>query len=170
MEDLVSAVFRGAYDRYWDKPELTEPIFQLFLNHPDGTYSMPSVHAKTGVPLTTLYSWREQVRVLAEWRRSYEHFEMANRALPDEAEATIAQFIRSNFVAFGRGLDRPTLKSIVLMLIHSMVAEGFLDDTALNCKCSNHFLSAFLRKQNLSFRGRKPLDDHKLTTKNAPHL
>jgi hypothetical protein len=50
IEDLVPVVFRGAYSRYWDKPEFTEPIFQLFLNHADRAYSMPSVHAKTGVP------------------------------------------------------------------------------------------------------------------------
>jgi hypothetical protein len=30
------------------------------------TYSMPSVYDKTGVPLMTLYSWREQVRANAE--------------------------------------------------------------------------------------------------------
>jgi hypothetical protein len=116
IENLAPVVFRGAYNHYWDKPDLTEPIFQLFLDHPSGTYSMPSVHANTGVPLTTLYSWREQVRVHAEWR------------------------------------------------LHSMVAEGFLDDSALNFKCSNHFLSAFLRRQNLSFRRarsarRPPFDD-----------
>jgi hypothetical protein len=156
MENLAPVVFRGAYNRYWDKPEPTELIFQLFINHPDGTYSMPSVHAKAGVPLTTLYSWREQVRVHAEWRPSHERFEMTNRALPDEAEAIIAQFIRSTFVALWRGLDRLTLKSIVLMLIHLMVAEGFLDDTVLSFKCSNHFLSAFLRRQNLSFRKARP--------------
>jgi hypothetical protein len=90
MENLVPVVFRGAYNRYWDKPGLIEPIFQLFLNHPDGTYSISSVCTKTGVPLTTLYSWREQVRVHAEWRPSHEHFEMTNCALPDEAEAIIA--------------------------------------------------------------------------------
>jgi hypothetical protein len=47
------------------------------------------------------------------------------RALPDEAEGIIAQFIRMNFVDLERGLDRPTLKSAILMPIHSMVAEYF---------------------------------------------
>jgi hypothetical protein len=94
---------------------------------------------------------------------------MTNRALPDEAEAIIVQFIRSNFVALGLGFDRLILKSIVLMFIHSMVAEGFLDDTALNFRCSNYFLSAFLRRQNLSFRrvrtARRPqIDDQECAT------
>jgi hypothetical protein len=77
---------------------------------------------------------------------------MTNRALPDEGEAVIAQFIRTDSVELGDGLDRPTLKSVVLMFIHLMVGEGFLDDSVLNFKCSNHFLSAFLQRQNLSFR------------------
>jgi hypothetical protein len=79
MEELVPIVFRAAYNCHWNKPELTESIFQLFLNHPDRTYSMPSVHARTGVRLTTLYSWREQVHAHAEWRSSHEYFEMTNR-------------------------------------------------------------------------------------------
>jgi hypothetical protein len=37
----------------------------------------------------------------------------------------IAQFIRTNFVELGRGIDRPTLNSVILILIHSMAAEGF---------------------------------------------
>jgi hypothetical protein len=47
------------------------------------------------------------------------------RALPEEAEAIIAQFIRTNFVELEGDLDRSTLKSVVLMLIHSMVVESF---------------------------------------------
>jgi hypothetical protein len=104
---------------------------------------MPSAHDKTDVPLTTLYSWREQVSANAEWRPSHGHFEMANCGLTDDAEALIAQLIGSNFMALGRGLDRPTLKSGVLMLIQSMVAENFLLSTILTFKCSNHFLDAF---------------------------
>jgi hypothetical protein len=48
---------------------------------------------------------------------------MTNRALADEAEAIIAQFIRVNFLALRRGVDRPMLKSTVLMFIHSMVTD-----------------------------------------------
>jgi hypothetical protein len=65
-EMLMPVVFRGACNRYWDKTELNKQIFQFFLNPADRTYSLPSVHARTGVPLTTLYSWREQVGVYAE--------------------------------------------------------------------------------------------------------
>jgi hypothetical protein len=55
------------------------------------------------------------------------------------------------------------------MFIHSMVVEGFLDDTALDFKFSNYFLSAFLRRQNLSFRRvratRRPqIDDQERAT------
>jgi hypothetical protein len=50
--------------------------------------------------------WGEQVRAHAKWRPSHEHFEMTNHALPDDAEAIIAQLIRSNFVSLGHGLDR----------------------------------------------------------------
>jgi hypothetical protein len=66
MDDLVQVVVRGAYNPYWDKPELAEPIFHLFLAEPDRTSSMPSVHDKIGIPLRTLYSWRGQVRINAE--------------------------------------------------------------------------------------------------------
>jgi hypothetical protein len=47
------------------------------------------------------------------------------RAFPDTVETIILQFIRTNFVEFGRGLGRPTLKSVVLMLPYSMIAEDF---------------------------------------------
>jgi hypothetical protein len=56
---------------------------------------------------------------------------VTNRVLPDEAEAIIAHFSRMNFVEHGRGLDRPTLKTVVLMFIQSMIAGAFLDDTGL---------------------------------------
>jgi hypothetical protein len=62
MENLVQVVAQGPDNRYWDKPEFTEPIFQLFLTQPDRTYSMKSVHDKTGISVTTLDSWREHVR------------------------------------------------------------------------------------------------------------
>jgi hypothetical protein len=68
-------------------------------------------------PINDLHSWREQIHTNAEWRPSHEHFEITNHALPDNAEALIGQFIRSTFVVLGRGLYRPTLKSVVLMLI-----------------------------------------------------
>jgi hypothetical protein len=41
------------------------------------------VHAKTGVPITTLYSWREQVRVDPEWRPSAEHLALARQTDPN---------------------------------------------------------------------------------------
>jgi hypothetical protein len=93
---------------------------------------------------------------------------MGNRALPDNAEALIAQFIRFNFVALRRYLDRPTIKSMVLMLIQSMVAGNFLLSTILNFKCSNHFLTAFLRRYDFSFLGartakRLKIDDEECT-------
>jgi hypothetical protein len=84
---------------------------------------MQSVHEKTGPPLPTLDSWRGQVRAHAEWRLSHEYFEITNRTLPGDAEAIFAQFIQLNFVALGRGRDRPRLKSVDLMLIQWMVAE-----------------------------------------------
>jgi hypothetical protein len=93
MEHLVQVVARRSYNRYWDRPDIIEPIFQVFLTQPDRTYSMQSMHEKTGVPLTTLYSWREQVRAHDDWRPSHSLSEMRNRALPDEAETIIAQFI-----------------------------------------------------------------------------
>jgi hypothetical protein len=71
---------------------------------------MQSVHENTGVPLTKLYSWRERGRAHAAWRTSHEHFEMTNRALPGDAEAIIAQFIRSNFVALGARPRAPNAK------------------------------------------------------------
>jgi hypothetical protein len=92
---------------------------------------------------------------------------MTNRALPDEGKAIITQFIRTNIEELGCGRGRPTLKSIALMLIHSMAAEGLQDGTVLNFKYSDHLLSAFLRRQNLSFRGPRA-EDRKWTTRNAP--
>jgi hypothetical protein len=72
-------------------------------------------------------------------------------ALPDDAEALIAQFIQYSFVELGRGLDRSTLKLMVLMLVQFMVTETFFPLMILNFKCFNHFLNAFLRQHDLSF-------------------
>jgi hypothetical protein len=77
---------------------------------------------------------------------------MTDHALSNDAEAFIAQFIRCNFVALGRRLDRPRVKSMVLLLIQSIVAENFLLATILNLKCSSHFLNMFLRWHDLTFR------------------
>jgi hypothetical protein len=81
-----------------------------------------------------------------------EHCEMINRTLPDDPEVPIVPFIQSNFGALGRGLDQPTLKPVVLMLIQSLVIENFLPPTILNFKCFNHLLNAFRRRHGLSFR------------------
>jgi hypothetical protein len=51
MEELVRLVGWESYNRYWDKPELTNAIFRVFLTQLDRTYSMQSVHEKTVVPL-----------------------------------------------------------------------------------------------------------------------
>jgi hypothetical protein len=59
MDALISVVTRVRYNTYYDHPERVEPIFQLFLAIPDGDYTMAAVQAKTGVPITTLYPWRE---------------------------------------------------------------------------------------------------------------
>jgi hypothetical protein len=54
-------------------------------------------------------------------------FQNENRSLANDTEAIIVQFLRSNFVALGLGLESPALKSVVFMPVQSMVAEHFLE-------------------------------------------
>jgi hypothetical protein len=149
---VIPVVTHVHYNNYSNHSERIEPIFNLFLTSPDGDYSMTAVRAKTGVPITTLYSWREQVRCDPEWRPSADHFALAHRALPDDVEEIIAQFIGCQFLALGRSLNRPTLRSIVFMILHSLVVDDRLPETVLNFKCSNHFLNMD-RLCRLSARG-----------------
>jgi hypothetical protein len=156
MDALVPVVRRHAYNSYHDHPELLDPIFDLFRTEPDGHYLMRDVSRATHVPATTLYAWREHSRLAPSWRPSRDHFSENRRIFPEEVEDLMAQFIRTNFVEAGRSLTRTTLQPLVLMLAHDLVAEGVLDDSALNFKCSRHFLSRFLTRVGLSFRRAHP--------------
>jgi hypothetical protein len=124
---------------------------------------MRDVSAKTHVPITTLYSWRERFRTAPSWRPSREHFAENRRVFPDEIEEMIASCIRINFVEAGRSLTRTTLQPLILALVHDLIAEGVLDDSFLNCKSSRHFLLRFLPRVGLSFRkahaARRPVID-----------
>jgi hypothetical protein len=58
MDSLIRVVTHVHYNTYSNHPERIEPIFNLFLTTADGDSTMAAVHAETGVPTTTLYSWR----------------------------------------------------------------------------------------------------------------
>jgi hypothetical protein len=49
-----------------------------------------------------------------------------------------------NFLAQERHLDRPTLQPLIHILVHDFVARHILPASALNFKCSYHFMSRFL--------------------------
>jgi hypothetical protein len=152
MTDLCLVVKRRRYTAYYSSPELLEPIFNLFLRDDDAGYAMRDISQQTNVPITTLYSWRERVRVDPTWRPSKEHFTENSRVFPDDIEETIANFIRINFVQPGRSLTRATLRPLILLLIQDLVAQTILPSSCLNFTCSYHFLSRFLRRVGLSFR------------------
>jgi hypothetical protein len=59
MDVFIPVVTRVHFTTYSNHPEPVEPIFKLFLATADGDYTMVAAHAKTGVPITTLYCWRE---------------------------------------------------------------------------------------------------------------
>jgi hypothetical protein len=123
MDVLMPVVTRVCSNTDSNHPGLVEPIYKLFLMILDGDYTMAAVHAKTGVPITILYSWRGQVGVDPERRPSAEHFALGHRARPDDIEDQIAQFIRCQFNVLSRSLNRPPLRSAVYMILHSFVAE-----------------------------------------------
>jgi hypothetical protein len=163
MEGLLQVVRRHAYNSYYAKPELLEPIFHLFEVEADCAYLMRNVSEATHVPITTLYSWREHFRANPSWRPSREHFAENRRIFSDEVEELIADFIRINFVQLGRSLTRATLQPLILVLVQDLIAESVLDQSFLNFKCSRHFLSRFLPRVGLSFRraraARRPVID-----------
>jgi transposase len=164
MDALTRVVPRHAYNSYTNRDELIEPVFQLFLTADDGTYLMRDVAKTTNVPLTTLYSWRERIRVDPDWRPSSSRSAQNARELPDEVEEIIASFLRINFISEGRPLTRTTLQPLVLMLVQDLVVQNVLDERHLAFKCSSHFLSRFLKRVGLSFRRarperRPPIDD-----------
>jgi hypothetical protein len=70
--------------------------------------------------------------------------------LPDKIEDRIAHFIRIHFLSLGRPPDRPIIKPLILAPFQDFVTEGILLDTALNFKCSSHFMSRFLNRVNLN--------------------
>jgi hypothetical protein len=68
MESLVRVTKREAYNIHYDRPDVLQPIFDLFLSEPDRSYAMCIVSEKNGVRTTSLYSWRERVRADPTWR------------------------------------------------------------------------------------------------------
>jgi hypothetical protein len=152
MAELCRVLKRRRYATYYSHPELLEPIFDLFLGGDDGSYAMRDVANQTNVPIRTLYSWRERVRVDTTWRPSNEHFAENARVFPDDVEQTMANFVRINFVEPGRSLTRATLRPLMLLLVQDLVARSVLPEICLNFQCSYHFLSRFLRRVGLSFR------------------
>jgi hypothetical protein len=104
------------------------------------------------------------VRTDPEWRPSKDHFSANRRVLPDEIEEPITHVICLLFVSLGRPLDRPIIRLLILTIVQDFVTESILPDTALNFKCSYHFMSRFLNRVNLSSRkaraaGRPKIDD-----------
>jgi hypothetical protein len=156
MELLVREFKPEAYNTYYDRPDLLEPIFDLLLSEPNRLYAMRIVSAKTGVRTTTLYSSDERIRADPTWRPSRDRFSESRRIFPDEIEQTSAQFIRVNFLAQERRLDCPRLQPPIHILVHDFVAWHILPASALNFKCSYHFMSRFLDRANLSFRKTHP--------------
>jgi hypothetical protein len=65
MDALIPVVTRVRYNSYSNYPEQAELIVKLFLAIPDGDYTMAPLHGKAGVPITTLYPWREGTLELA---------------------------------------------------------------------------------------------------------
>jgi hypothetical protein len=61
-----------------------------------------------------------------------------------------------NFLAQRRHLDRPRLQPLIHILVQHFVARHILPASALNFKCSHHFMSRFLHRANLSFRKTRP--------------
>jgi hypothetical protein len=124
----------------------------LFFFEYDVTYPTPTVSEQTKIPLTTFYSWREKVRAHPDWPPSSEHFSTNPRTFPSEVETMLADFIRLHFASEGQVLTGPTLRPLLLMIVHDLIAEGVLEQQALDFKASYHFTSGFLRRLALSFR------------------
>jgi hypothetical protein len=91
---------------------------------------MRTVSEQTKIPLATLYSWREKVRADPGWRPSSEYFSTNPRTFPPKVETMFADFICLHFASEGRALTRPTLRPLLLMLVHDLVAEGVLEQQA----------------------------------------
>jgi hypothetical protein len=156
MDAIQMLLKRGRYNSYYKKLEFLEIIFTLFLTEPDDSYVMREVSARSHIPLTTLYSWREKIRTAPSWRPSREYFFLAPRALPPDVEETIANFIHINFVSLRRSLTRPVLKPPILMLVQELIVQQILDESLLNFKSSAHFMPNFIQRMGLSFRKARP--------------
>jgi hypothetical protein len=156
MQALSVLVKRGRYNAYYQRPELLESVFHLFLTEPDANDIMRDVSSGTKFPLTTLYSWREAIRTQPTWRPARNHFSLAPRAFPPDVEAIIADFLGVNFISLGRSLTRSVLRPVIPMLVHDLVAQQVLETILLNFKCSSHYLSNFLRRVGLSFMRARP--------------
>jgi hypothetical protein len=87
---------------------------------------------------------------------SRNHLSENRRLFPDDVKQAIAQFIRTDFLAQGRHLDRPRLQQLIHIRVHDFVARNSLPASELNFKCSYDFMSRFLERANLSFRKTRP--------------
>jgi hypothetical protein len=147
--------YRRTYNHYEKWPEDIEKLFAFFDQNPEKTYSMRYISETTGVPLRTLYRWRTVHQTQAEWRPNTCYCSVNPRILSDDIEHQMANFLKDNFIAQARPINRQLLKREILAMVHSLVTEGALPDILLNFKCSYEFMEGFLKRNRLSFRKRR---------------
>jgi transposase len=145
-----------ASNRYYDKADETEAVFNVFTTLPPSQYTIQEISDRTGIPRRTLSNWRKQVKQQNDWRPTARRFHSNSRLLDDATELQIATFLRGTFISQGRDLSVNALRQQILMLVHDLVSTGKLPESKLHFKCSTTYMTRFLRRNGLSFRRGRP--------------
>jgi hypothetical protein len=124
MEALRRVIRRGPYNRYYDKADETEAVFNVFMTLPPSQYTIQEIADRTGIPRRTLSNWRTQVKQQNDWRPTTRRFNSNSRLLDDATELQIATFLRGTFISQGRDLSVNVLRQQILMLVHDLVSTG----------------------------------------------
>lgn len=148
---------RRPYFKHHLHPEVYEPIFERFQN-PLPAESFQEIAHITKVPLKTIYRWHTEFRQNADWRPDRAHIFPNRRMFTKAEEKQVADEIADHFLSRHVPVTLDILRSLVLAKYQEF-SQASITTTGhpkRPFKCTRHFLTNFMRRNQLSYRCTRP--------------
>jgi hypothetical protein len=156
---------------YTNQEDVYQPILERFILFDEGEIcSIAKISEETGVPRSTLYSWRKHIKTDSGWIPNHHQCSANRRIFSSEQEKVIANYLRSEFISQHRILTIGSAKPIILEFhkkfedeYRQFLADGEVISTIPPYRplpkfsCSNSFMRRFLHRQHLSVRKARPV-------------
>ena len=141
-------IFKGpGYRSYARRMKELEYIFtQEFPNW--GPDSGNRISRETGVPKSTLYSWRKHWTQDGSWRPTNAAHGTHHRIFTDEEEQTVSEYIFSNFLLVNRAFTNQDFKDLIMQAFLEKHKDGQVPEFSV----SQGFIEDFKRRNFFSTR------------------